>query len=142
MLDTFARDGMWDDVGGGTYVVLVVGPPGAGKSTWVEQHRRDGDVVIDYDRLAVATGGTGHSDRVWEPARVARAALLDAVRKGRLGACRVWLVSANPAAEAVFPHNDVVLVDPGYDVVLERCREADRPSSWFGLVSDWYRRRR
>lgn len=34
---------------------LVVGPPAAGKSTWVRQHASEGDVVWDYDVWAAHT---------------------------------------------------------------------------------------
>ena len=32
-------------------VVVVAGPPGAGKTTFVEKNRRSGDVILDRDRL-------------------------------------------------------------------------------------------
>ncbi|WP_338021838.1 AAA family ATPase [Aquabacter cavernae] len=32
-------------------VTLVCGPPGSGKSTYVEKHRRPGDIVIDLDLI-------------------------------------------------------------------------------------------
>jgi len=44
-----------------TQVIVVTGPPGAGKSTYVESHRMYGDVVWDHDRVAAAL--------LWEPMR-------------------------------------------------------------------------
>lgn len=38
------------------HVTLVSGPPGAGKSTWIREHRTPGAVVVDFDALAVALG--------------------------------------------------------------------------------------
>lgn len=37
-------------------VVLVCGPPGAGKSTYVAAHAADGDLVIDLDAIAKEYG--------------------------------------------------------------------------------------
>lgn len=38
-------------------MIVVAGPPGAGKSTWVEKRRRAGDVILDRDRLWAALSG-------------------------------------------------------------------------------------
>ena len=42
--------------GGRVYTIgkryVIVGPPGCGKTTWVQQHARKGDVVYDLDVLA------------------------------------------------------------------------------------------
>ncbi|WP_165683056.1 AAA family ATPase, partial [Mycobacteroides abscessus] len=42
---------------------LVTGPPAAGKSTWVRQHAKHGDITIDYDAIAsvlTPAGGDPH----------------------------------------------------------------------------------
>jgi predicted kinase len=36
----------------GRRVVLVCGPPCAGKTTYVREHANPGDLIIDYDDLA------------------------------------------------------------------------------------------
>ena len=52
-------------------LTVVVGPPCAGKSTYIRRMARSGDVLIDYDALARALG----SDRAHEaPPNVADAA--------------------------------------------------------------------
>ena len=71
----------------------------------------------------------------------ARNALLKAVREGKTGVAQVWIISANPDAESIFPYHQVVVVDPGVEVVKARVREAGRPVSWFQLVDQWYRGR-
>jgi hypothetical protein len=40
-------------------LTVVVGPPAGGKSTWVLERAGPGDIVIDFDRLAVALTGEG-----------------------------------------------------------------------------------
>ena len=37
----------------------VIGPPYSGKSTFVQEHRKPGDVVIDFDLIAQALGSAG-----------------------------------------------------------------------------------
>lgn len=36
---------------------VVTGPPDSGKTTWVEKHRRPGDIVWDFDVIAKAVLG-------------------------------------------------------------------------------------
>lgn len=124
-----------------TWIVLVVGPPGAGKSTWVRDRAAPSDLVVDYDLLAEALGSQVSHGHESDVARIARGAVLNQLRRGELDAPRAWVVSANPEAELIFPHHEVVVIDPGRGEVLRRCEEAGRPDEWVGLVDDWYRRR-
>lgn len=126
----------------GCRLVLVVGPPGAGKSTLVRERAGPDDVVVDYDVIAEALGQrVSHSSVPSDAAKAARGAVLNKLRRGEIDAPRAWIVSANPVAESLFPFHEVVVVDPGRDVVLSRVEGAGRPAGWVGLVDDWYRRR-
>lgn len=107
-------------------VVLVCGPPCAGKTTHVEQHRQPGDVVLDQDVIGAkamnkalaalpAIAGT-----VWvircTPGPARRAALAR-----RLGATRVELVV------------------PPLDVLLHRARQRPDPRRTIAQVHGWLR---
>jgi len=102
-------------------IVLVVGPPCGGKTQWVKQGGTQGAVVVDLDALQVALGGEARgSGGHWNAAMGARGGVLKALRRGEVDAELVYLISANPNAEALFPYHDVVLCDPGLDEVLRR----------------------
>lgn len=83
---------------------VVTGHYCSGKSTFVREHAKPGDVVIDIDTLALAltTNGTPDHDypqHVADVAIVARFAAMDeAIRRSRAsGDFDVWIVHAYPS---------------------------------------------
>lgn len=132
--------------GYGADIVVVIGPPASGKTTWVRERAQPGDVVIDYDVIARALGADPSADEYAHPqhlAWVARGARRAAVERAcRLAArCTVYIIHALPSARALddyrFMRYRIQVVDPGYDVVRARC-EASRPPSFMQAVSTWY----
>ena len=89
-------------------LTIVCGPPGAGKSSWVEARADEsrggrGDVVVDLDRVAREV--TGHDGHDWPRARLtdvgrernARLAALSRMDPG--GGRRAWYVVSEPEAK-------------------------------------------
>lgn len=126
-----------------TNITLVIGPPGAGKSTYVQTHARPGDLIVDYDALAASLGGNPHShgDQLHSVVNAARNSILRTLRKGQAGVDRAWIISANPEAETRFPWHQVVVIDPGQEQVRTQAEAAGRPPSFQRLIDDWYQRR-
>jgi hypothetical protein len=110
----------------------VVGPPGAGKTRYVADHRGTADLVVDYEAMAQAMGGSHGA------VMTARNAVLKSLRRGECDAQRAWIISANPEAESVFPYHERVVVDPGRDVVQAQAVGAGRPVEWATLIDEWY----
>jgi hypothetical protein len=126
---------------GPTHITLVWGPPGAGKTTYVDKHRQPGDLVVDFDAIAESFGSSvthGHDDGIASAASAARNAVLRQLRRGESKATHAWIISANPKAVAMFPHHAAVLIDPGQEQVLAQAERAGRPDLWLQLISDWY----
>ena len=123
-----------------TRIALIVGPPAAGKTTYVNDNRNPGDLVVDYDAIAVALGGDHAltSNDLHGATMAARNAVLNKLRQGKLNVARCWLISANPRAEQMFPYHTVIKVDPGIDVVLSRLTAAGHGEEQARLVREWY----
>lgn len=122
-----------------TRIMLVVGPPFAGKTEWVAGHAKPGDLRVDYDTIAAGLGVQRGDTQMHQAVTAARNALLRSVQQGKTGAPTAWIVSANPDAEAEFPHHEVVLVDPGHDVCLARCPDGPIGQGDRDRVRAWYR---
>ena len=136
-------------------VVVVIGPPGAGKTTWVRQQIEappgvsktppGGYVVIDFDALAgaLAPGLDGH-DVGREVRAVATAARSAAIAAAVALPVRVWLIHALPSPADLVRYRssgwEVVTIDPGEAEVRRRCDQAKRPARALDAVARWYAR--
>jgi hypothetical protein len=127
-------------------LTVVVGPPAGGKSTWVLQQAKPGDVVIDYDRLAVALSGQGgdphdHAPAVMAVTKAARQAAIDAALRHARTA-DVYLIHSSPGQQRMADYRamgaKVITIDPGKDVVRQRCK-TERPQRMFAVIDEWYR---
>lgn len=131
---------------GGITVVVVCGPPAAGKSSWVTERAKPADVVIDLDRLAAAlrtgtvTDTHGYPQHIRNIAIGARKAAIARALRTRYP-CTVYLIHAVPAREQLQQyarlHYRIVTLDPGRAEVEARVRKL-RPSDSMRGVARWY----
>ncbi|MFE0101176.1 hypothetical protein [Streptomyces sp. NPDC059009] len=125
---------------------VVIGPPAAGKSTWVNERARSGDIVIDYDRIAnalTAPGAAPHGHKrplATVAFRAREGAITEALRHVKTHS--VYIIHSVPKPQAMERYArhgaEVITVDPGRAVVEERCR-AERPETYMDGVRRWYR---
>ena len=86
---------VYTDGGAGSRVVLVCGPPGSGKSTYVAWARKWGDLVVDYDALLSALSGLPMYEKpagLRGFAAIARDAVIARIRGSEVG--RAWVISS------------------------------------------------
>jgi hypothetical protein len=127
-------------------LTVVIGPPASGKSTWVKERARVGDVVIDFDRLACAltadgADGHNHAGSVLKVAFATWRAAVDAALQASAHQ-KVYLIHSLPAEDVLKKYAgwgaEIVTVDPGREVVESRCRKL-RPARSFDAVARWYK---
>ncbi|MCX4686775.1 HNH endonuclease [Kitasatospora purpeofusca] len=125
-------------------VVLVCGPPCSGKSTYVDQHRAPGDLVVDWDTLAQALG----SPHPWDHPRpltpfVAEARDAVLARLGRRhDVARAWVIATAPRAQdrrRLAPGAHLVLLAVPEPECAARARRAGRPAWTLEAIETWWR---
>ena len=129
-------------------VTIVVGPPAAGKTTYVMGRMKSGDLVVDMDRLyeALTAQPQGRTSKAALPfVAAARDAVVSRiVRGGDIG--HAWVVATLPEADkrkalAARLRARVLVLDVDEATCIERIRSRDGDQAvWAELVRDWWRR--
>lgn len=128
-------------------ITYIMGPSCAGKSTWAKEHAALGDVVLDYDVLATALGGSKTHDPEQGPKKVAFAARQAAeacIHDGGLDGDQFIIRSWMPPEKITDLGQKGVkfaVVDPGEATALARCADDERPAGTAERIRDWYKDR-
>jgi hypothetical protein len=125
-------------------ITVVTGPPCGGKSTYVAEHARLGDVVIDADRLALALSVDGTPDHGYPP--YIRHIAIGARAAAVVRACHlvpeiaVWIIHTAPQRIDLINYRQrgarIVTIDPGMEICLARAAEL-RPYAT-PIIRRWY----
>lgn len=127
---------------------VITGPPASGKSTYVKQHAQHGDITIDYDALANTltipdpNKPHDHPNHITQIVRAARQAAIDQAIK-HATETDVYVIHSTPSTQLLDNYRrrgaKIIVIDPGQDVVLARCK-AERPWRMQAAVKKWYER--
>lgn len=124
-------------------LTVVTGPPAAGKTTFVAEHAKPGDIRIDLDHIANTLAGEDqdsheHAAHILTVAKAARQAAIDTAIKQD---CTVWLIHTKPTTKQLDEYQalgaTIHVVDPGKDVVMKRCK-SERPKGSLFAAAKWY----
>jgi len=135
-------------------VFIVCGAPASGKTTYVREHKREGDLVFDLDMICSALIGepeTYYFDHmpVLDAALSIRDTVYDHVER-RLGSWgRAWIITSNPDRDyckylASRLRAEIVELDTTEEECLRRIEADDRRKNkrqFADLVRDWYAKR-
>lgn len=116
---------------------IITGPPCAGKTTYIRENAELGDLIIDFDEIASAFGAADHE---------ADGIIRDIALRARAEAIKTatdniettsWIIDTNLTGN--YPDDaDVVLLDPGKDVCLDRAKQDNRPQTTIDGIDNWY----
>ena len=122
---------------------VVTGPPCAGKSTYVQQHAKTGDMRVDYDLIAQALGAAN--------SHAAEGHIRQAAFEAREGAIAIalkspdlesWIIHTSPNEAHMNSYAavgaDVIELDPGYEECMARARRDGRPQQTIDGIEKWY----
>lgn len=117
---------------------VVTGAPCSGKTTFVNEHKAEGDIVIDLDALGVALGASEQwrrNDSIQRVALAAREAAIEAV-----GDADAWLIHTQPTPDQREGYGDAIFhdLDPGIDECLARAARDGRPEGTETVIRDFY----
>lgn len=125
-------------------VHLIVGPPCAGKTTYVTEHARPGDIVVDWDQLARKAGSPRHHDHAPEYAHQAtrlRWELEQQITHMTTG--RAWVIRTlgDPTQRADAAQRlgaEITIIDPGGAECITRAHQTGRPTDTDEAIVRWY----
>lgn len=126
-------------------VVLVCGPPAAGKSTWVKQQARPGDQIIDFDQLCQTLGSRSHHNHPPHVRALASSmrSSLEAqagARPGRTFVIRSLADPADRASAAERLRARVVMLATPAEQAIGRAHADGRPGWTEHAIRTWWDR--
>jgi predicted kinase len=126
-------------------VTLIVGPPCAGKTTWVAQRAAPGALVVDWDRLAYEAGSPvshDHAPTYRAAATARRTQLEQQIATMTDGTAYVIRTAAREAERTAIATRlratHVEVLDPGVHTCLARARATDRHPDVDAAILRWY----
>ena len=121
---------------------VVTGPPCAGKSTYVQENRKDKDVVVDHDLIAQALGSTvphGSQGAIRTCALSARDRVTDLCIERDFDS---WIIrtelDSDDAELFRLAGAEFVELDPGEDECIARAEEEGRSEDCIEAIRLWY----
>jgi hypothetical protein len=124
-------------------ITVVLGPPCGGKSTYVADNAKPGDVIIDYDVIAQAFGSPTPHDAPKAIQQVTFPARTSAINQVINGLdADSWIIHTSPPAEQLDRYKKagavIKIIDPGKEACLERAAAESRPERTVAAIERWY----
>ena len=120
---------------------VILGAPCSGKSTYVREHAKSGDVIVDFDAIAKALGADGHlpDGDIKQAAFAARKSVIDyCVKSG----CESWIIHTSPSDEQREAYEkagaEFIEMDTDMETCLQRAADDDRPPETEQILRDYF----
>lgn len=122
---------------------IICGAPCSGKSTYVREHAKPGELIVDHDAIAVTLGSAephAAEGLVREASFRARAAAIDTALE--MPDSEAWIIDTEPNPGRVPMYEDAgaefIVLDPGIGVCLQRAEQDGRPEGTAERIRKWY----
>lgn len=120
---------------------VITGAPCAGKSTYVKENAKSGDVIVDYDAIAKALGAESHlpDGDIKQAAFRARKAAIDYCVETK---CEAWIIHTSPTDEQREAYEkagaEFVEIDTEMETCLQRAFDDERPPETEQIIRDYF----
>ncbi|MBT9137263.1 MAG: hypothetical protein DDT34_02351 [Firmicutes bacterium] len=129
-----AQEAGYNKAGG--RLVLVAGPPGAGKTTYVKEHKEPHDLVWDYDAVLASVSGGAWNFEINRLMMAMRAAYIKAAETYP-HTC--WLIASAPTrAEQDEISSNVVLLAVDAETCIARTAKREDGVKWTAIIRRWW----
>lgn len=129
-------------------VYLVYGSPCSGKTTYIKDHKKNGDIVCDVDTLYSAISfNEEHQSELYaqEVASMLYKELIKIIRDRQGNWKNAYVVSLANTEEQVqrakgqINADECIFIDTPYEVCMERAKE--RPFYFQWIIQEWFETR-
>ena len=123
---------------------VVIGPPCAGKSTYIREHSKDGDVLVDYDVIAQALGEKekhGATGAIADAAYKARNAVINYLLENDVEG---WIIHSEPSEWQMNRYEkagaDIIIIFADEETCLAHAEADGRPAEEAEKIHAWFER--
>jgi HK97 family phage prohead protease len=121
---------------------VIIGPPCAGKSTYVREHAREGDVRIDYDAIAQALGAPSSHGAEGSIRECAFRVREEAIGYAIESKCEAWVIHTSPTDAQLAAYEEAgaefVELDTDMETCLQRAEEDGRPEGTQEVIRAYF----
>lgn len=126
-------------------IYIIYGAPCSGKSTYIKNHAKEGDLICDVDLIysAISVNQPHEADLyIHEIALKLKECLFDIIenRAGKWNDVYITSIANNEQDIDKLKNrvkaDEVILIDTPYEVCMERSRE--RPDYFKYLIAEWF----
>lgn len=125
-------------------ITFIMGPSCAGKSTKARELQAPGDIIVDFDSLAIALGSEkshDHPGPIMDAVHPVRVLLENKALDGEFSS-DVWAIRSWMKPELIKSFGEkgakFMVLDPGKEVALQRAKDEERPDGTTARIEMWY----
>lgn len=119
---------------------IISGPPCSGKSTYVAEHAKSGDTIIDYDSLTECFGGQRWTHQKRDLVLAARFAAIDHVLSHPDE--EAWIIDSRPSSVMMTRYSDagaeMVTIKEERETCISRAVADNRPQDTLEAIEAWF----